>query len=265
MLSTAFLLAFQQAIDQPTQAAPFERLSVDLQAAIDSAPEGATLFADEYPPAIKRGIVIRKSLTLMGGVFEEASPDIPALALGAPGATITLHGAHVLPGDRVLLIESGGKGGVVHLSECFLERGRIEVTDLTLLRLQGSWVDAGIEEASPSDPRLACELLDFTPEPAISAARLSLSDSVVLGRRGPTVRTGACPVLIPCTGRGGAAVRGTFLVRSNSVLEGGSGAFWPEFSCWGPTGEAFEFEPRLGGVRTQGNPGPSQTISVSRK
>lgn len=90
------------------------------QDAVLQAESGATLYADDYMPAVKVSIEIPtgKSLTIVGGVFTSES-DLPALYGGSWADSLRLVGVSFTRGETPATLSSGAYRLV--LEDCYVE------------------------------------------------------------------------------------------------------------------------------------------------
>lgn len=224
-----------------------------LQEAIDSAPPGAVLKADDYgPPGNKGAIHIGRPLTLMGGIYRQ-------ITVGASGRVI-LSDLQVSSGNEFgeayPALEAFGSDLLLTLVRCQVSCGGSATYALpngspalvannpdTTLLLIGSTFQGSIG-GGPGE--LTCEA-SFGGRAAVEA-----SNSVVYAwksefrggggifHRWDDSDPGPCPggpVNSPAAGGPGLVAR--YLWHRESSFIGGPGAYWDDWPFVGPDGPGF--------------------------
>lgn len=208
------------------------------QEAVDAAPDGAVIYADEYRPEVKvYAHIWSKSLSIVGGTFEPTATE-PALYLGGSGVeSIDLIGCTVRPrnGRANWCVVANGPRKVT-LDGCTITadaRSAGAFFSWYPLDLQASASTIGFAARAAQD----CEF-DFECGPGIyNPGVLVAHDLVVRGADAPLVK-GDCIGPFPyCASPGGPAV----VVRRVRDLGGvdalgGLGVRWASLGCQGPAG-----------------------------
>ncbi len=145
------------------------------QDAVNEAPDGAVLYADDYGPRTKVGIRLPawKSLTIVGGVFE-ADADTRAALSGAYWADrVRLVGCAFLANEFPATVQLDADTTI--LEGCMVE-GPVILNDGAVIE---TWISLG---RAPIEP---CG--EFYPVPAaLAGARLFVAGSLIVGQDGST-------------------------------------------------------------------------------
>lgn len=152
------------------------------QDVVNAAPDGAVLFADDYRPVVKVGIVIPdwRDLTIVGGTFQPDPATWTALS-GANWGRLKLIGcsfradADGRPANVVV------NSRVTFVTDCTVE-GLLAGNDISVTR---TFIDAGRAPRGDCDRRSG-------PRAGVYASRLFLSGSFVVGQAGGLIDCASC-------------------------------------------------------------------------
>lgn len=198
------------------------------QDVVNAAPDGAVLFADDYRPVIKVGIVIPawRRLTIVGGTFQ-ADPVTGTALSGAADGRVSLIGCSFRADAQGRPADVAVNSRVTIVTDCSIEGSLVAGYDAAVTR---TLIDAGRAEPSDCSWRVGSKA-------GVLADRLFLSGSVVIGQSGSIFDCTSCDLQ---PGAPGVYCWALFLDgRAPSFALGGLGESSPHCPFPGPQAPAM--------------------------